>query len=191
MSVGEQNSRITKPFDSKHLEELAKQSAPGSAESDPRPTCKIHKDDLLGLLDLSIGAAAAPPPDPTPAGSGTTHARLGAAGSSNDALATVRDDRETQRMQATHLQSMAEGGLPVTPALLESVDWYRDADAAAAQARSGPRAPEALLDELGHESPARDLAQPARSSAGLRIFISLIILATIGFAGFLGLQIAT
>ncbi len=183
MSVGKQNSRITKPFDSKHLEELAKQSAPGSAESDPRPTCKIHKDELLGLLDLSLGAAAAPPSGPTPAGSGT-HARLDPASSTNGEISTL-DDRETQRMEAKHFQPLVDGGLPITPALLESVDCHGEADAAAAQARSGPRAPEAVVEELGHELP------PPPPNTGLRIFISLIVLATIGFAGFLGLQIAT
>jgi hypothetical protein len=177
MPIGEQNTRITKPFDSEHLEELATQSAQvpsessdprsetllaassarmrRSVESDPRPTSKLHKDEILGLLDMSKRLGQASPTAPARTDPRTAHARLVPAGSTNALPATIDDhnDRSTQRMQAKHLEAVVESGQAVTPALLESVDWYGETDAAAAQARTRPRAPEAVLDELGGESP--------------------------------------
>ncbi len=156
------------------------------------------------------------------------HARLVPAGSTGDVVVIIDDDEDhkTQRMQATHFRAVVEGGLPITPALLESIDWYAEADAAAEQARMAPRAPEAFLDELGRARPEDGTAKPAsrspgscgtapemarspeerpstpplervtgpqlppaRSHAVLRLLMSMIVLAIVGFV--IGFVIAT
>src|SRR5262249_12121668 len=69
------------------------------------------------------------------------------------------DDRQTQRLQAKHFQALVASGQPATPALLEAVDWYGDADGAADASRS-QRAPEAVLDDLGREPSQPPPEQP-------------------------------
>lgn len=188
MSVGNQNTRSTKPFDSQQVEELASRSVraptetgeplppqvplaassgrmPRNGDADLRPTSKLHKDELLGLLDLAAGQVATPE-EPRPA-----HARLVPAGSTSEPTAPTAgaaedDDRQTQRLQAKHFRALVENGQPVTPALIETVDWYGDADAAAAEKSRPHRAPEAVLDELGRE-PSRKViveSEPAASA---------------------------
>ena len=101
MSGGNQNTRITKPIDCEQVEALATQSVrvptetgtpapapeplpassgrmPRDAGADLRPTSKLNKDEILGLLDLSadLGSTSA---EPRPA-----HARLVPAGSSSE-----------------------------------------------------------------------------------------------------------
>jgi hypothetical protein len=187
MSAGNQNSRITKPFESQQVKELASRSVrapteagepappkvplaassgrmPRNADADLRPTSKLHKDELLGLLDLAAGQVAAP------AESRPAHARLVPAGSTSEPPATTAqdddDDRQTQRLQAKHFRALVENGQPATPALLETVDWYGDADAAAADKSRPPRAPEAVLDELGHEPSRKVIVDPEPELAG-------------------------
>lgn len=181
MSTGEQNRRVTRALDHECLEELAKQSVRAAAEPgeptasprfaesssripriDERPTREIDENRLLALIAMIEPTASTAPSDPTPEARGTACARVVRTRSGSGGFMT-------QRMQAKHFQALLQDGralMPITPALLESVDWYREADAAAGQARTVRREPEELLEELARGTPGDELADPAAGPPG-------------------------
>lgn len=177
MSVSKQNTKITRPVDTEHLEKLVSQSV-----GDPRPTSKMHKDELLGLLGKVGGTAPAVPLLAKPPTSATLDDE-------------VDDDRKTELLEAKQFRHLAAGSQEITPPSLDSADEPGHPDAAA-------QASEPLLDEERHE-PSRDhLAEPASkppapvlpaapTKAGPRIVLSLLVLTIVASAGFLGLQLAT
>jgi hypothetical protein len=135
---------------------------PRSVQSDLRPTGKISKDELLGLRHLSDPTSSPSSEDRAPAGPRMANARLVRTGSTSD-------DFQTQRMQAEHFQALLQDGqamIPITPALLESVDWYKEADVGAQRAMTGPREPEAILEELGRTSWDDDITAIASNPPG-------------------------
>jgi hypothetical protein len=165
MAVGDdRNSRTTAEFDREDLAKLATRSVraptdPGELLGDEslargsdrphrannvehRPTEKIHKDELLGLLNLTSVVADAP--------------------NTGDVVALETRDRKTQRMRAKQFQQLLRNGqatMPITPELLESIDWHGDADAAADEDLEIAREPEAMLAAL--EIPAAPATQQA------------------------------
>jgi hypothetical protein len=87
---------------------------------------------------------------------------------SDESASREAGDFMTRRMQAEQFQALLRDGqamMPITPALLESVDWYREADAAARQAMTAPREPEDALEELDR-GPFGDGIAPASGSSG-------------------------
>jgi hypothetical protein len=182
-----QNKRTTKPLDSQYLEELASQSVrassevgdpppliplaaasartPRSTERSPKLTIETAAAGFLGLVDVADPASSIPSPSPAPASA-----------MASDATARLvrtrsRDDFMTERMQAEQFKALLQdaGGLmPITPALLESVDWYREADAAARLTLTAQWEPEDLIEKLGREAPAGGTTEPASGSPDAR-----------------------
>lgn len=175
-----QNKRITEPLDSQSLEELASQSVrvsseesdppplvplaatsarvPRSTERSPKLTIEPAAAGFLGLIDVADPASPIPPPSPAPASATASNA------TARLVRTRSRDDFMTERMQAEQFKALLQdaGGLmPITPALLESVDWYREADAAARRTMTAQWEPEDLLEKLGREAPAGGTTEPA------------------------------
>ena len=148
-----------------HIASTPAPDPPRSVAADRRPTSRIAKDELLGLLPMTHPTSPTPSPERAPAAPRMANARLVRTRSTSD-------DFQTQRMQAEHFQALLRDGqalIPITPALLESIDWYEEADVGAQRAMTGPREPEALLDELDRDSWDNDITEiasrPRRSSS--------------------------
>jgi hypothetical protein len=175
-----QNKRITEPLDSQYLEELACQSVRASSEvgdlpppvplatvstrvprstaSSPPLTSEIAAAGFLGLIDVAEPASSIPPRSSASASATASDetARL--------VRARSKEDFMTERMQAEQFKALLKNSgslMPITPDLLESVDWYREADAAARRTMTAQWEPEDLLEELGREAPAGGTPEPA------------------------------
>jgi hypothetical protein len=175
-----QNKRITEPLDSQSLEELASRSVrassevgepsplvplaatsarvPRSTERSPKLTIETAAAGFIGLIDVADPASAIPSLSPAPASAMTSDA------TARLVRTRSRDDFMTERMQAEQFKALLQNAgalMPITPSLLESVDWYREADAAARRTMTAPWNPEDLLEALGREAPAGGTTKPA------------------------------
>lgn len=173
MSVSKQNNKITRPVDTEHLEKLVSQSA-----GDPRPTSKMHKDELLNLLGKAGDTAPAVP-----------------LLASVPLDADVDDDRKTEILEAKQFRHLAAGSQEIKP---PSPDFAEEPGepAAAAQAAEpllAKERPEPSRDHLAEPAskPAAPVLPVAPSKAGPRIVLSLLVVTIVASAGFLGLQLAT
>jgi hypothetical protein len=102
MPVSKQHTKITRQVDTKHLEQLASQSV-----QDPRPTSKMHQDELLGLL----GKAGDMAPKALP-------------------VQEVDDDGKTHRLETTPFRTLAAGSQQIKPPPFEPVEAPRNPDLA-------------------------------------------------------------
>jgi hypothetical protein len=202
MSLGNQNKRTTRPIDTQHLEELAKQSAhlPHSPERVLLPTSKIDPAALRGLLDLADPAVSTPPPARGMSGDLMTQ-RMDAVA----IVGTVVDDRGmsgdlmTQRMEAEQFQALLQTSQvkqPSTPTALGSapsiaVPASEPSPAAPPTPRQEERVATELLPIATSGTPRRrdaqramrppvDLQRTLARIADQRMLINLVGLALIG-----------
>ena len=162
MSLGKHNKQTARQIVGDYLEDLttlqvrtgiersepspsvplaaASARVPHSDEWALQPTCQIGADQLIGLLDKAATVASLPPP-----------------------TRSARDELMTQPMRADQFRELLRASKPkgtITPTVLESIDWDREADAPTKQTLTARHEFEDTLEKFDDESTANGIAVP-------------------------------